>query len=54
MRKISSILVSGIAFLMLDACVREPIPPVEESRAITATIAADGPQTRFLRWCEEP
>ena len=48
MRKISSILVFGIAFLMLDACVREPIPPVEESRAITATIAADGPQTRAV------
>ena len=48
MRKISSILVFGIAFLMFDACVREPIPPVEESRAITATIAADGPQTRAI------
>lgn len=33
---------------MFDACVREPIPPVEESRAITATIAADGPQTRAI------
>lgn len=48
MRKINSILVFGIAFLLLGACVREPVPPVEESRAITATIAADGPQTRAI------
>ena len=48
MRKINSILVFGITFLLLGACVREPIPPVEESRAITATIAADGPQTRAI------
>ena len=48
MRKIYSAFTVSALLLAITACVREPMAPVQESHAITASIAADGPQTRAI------
>jgi hypothetical protein len=48
MRKIYLSLVCCLGLFGLAACVQEMTPPVQESHAITASIAQDGPQTRAI------